>query len=348
MEQRIRRVRWLLGEHVDSRTGDVTVADRIGERLLVDDPATSDVDQPCALAHPLELGRADQTASRIGERDMDGEEVRFSQQCLEVAELHAELERAFGGDQRVVREHAHAQALAGDTGDLGADLAETEHAERLLAQLDAHELRTLPETGMKRTIGCREVAGQREHHGDDVLGRGDGVTGGRVEDEHAMPGRRFDVDVVDADAGASDHAQPGRRGEHLGGDLGLAANHERVVVGDTLAEHARLEPRDHVNLARGAQTRDAVLGDRVGNEDPRHGAGRGGRRRGDAHPTETGAAGATVPRASACAAAMASPPRVRSPVSISPASSSARIVYASASSMKPRWPIRKILPCNDS
>ena len=172
-------------------------------------------------------------------------------------------ERALGGDERVVREHAHAQALAGDARHLGSDLAEPEHAERLLAQLDAHELRALPETGVQRAVGRREVARQREHHRDDVLGRGDGVAGGRVEDEHAVPRRRLDVDVVDADTGASDHAELGRRGEHLGGDLGLAAHHERVVVADALAQRARRRARSRRQPRRrraGVSTPSSAIG----------------------------------------------------------------------------------------
>ena len=290
LEQRIRGIRRLLGEHVDGGPGDVAVADRIGERLLVDDAAARDVDQARALAHPLELGGADHAAGGVGQRDVDGEEVSFRQQRLKVAELDARLLRAFGGDQRVVGEHAHAQPLAGDACHLGSDLAETEDAERLLAQLDAHELRALPEAGMQGAVGGGKVAREREHHRDGVLGGRDRVAGGCVEHEHAVPRRRLDVDVVDADTGASDHAQSRRGGEHLGGDLGLAANHERVVVADALAERARLEPGHDVDLARGAQACHAVLGDRVRNEDARHGAGRGARLRGDAHPTLTGSA----------------------------------------------------------
>jgi hypothetical protein len=45
---------------------------------------------------------------------------------------------------------------------------------------------------------------EREHHGDGVLGRGDRVAEGRVHHDHAPRRRGFDIDVVDADAGAAD------------------------------------------------------------------------------------------------------------------------------------------------
>ena len=55
--------------------------------------------------------------------------------------------------------------------------------------------------------GLRDVAREREQHGDRVLGGGDVAAAGRVHDHDAALGRRVDVDVVDADAGAADDAQ---------------------------------------------------------------------------------------------------------------------------------------------
>ena len=62
---------------------------------------------------------------------------------------------------------------------------------------------------MQRAIGGREVAREREHHRDDVLGCRNRVAGRRVEHEHAVPSGRVDVDVVDADTGTPDNAQRG-------------------------------------------------------------------------------------------------------------------------------------------
>src|ERR1019366_7976115 len=178
-------------------------------------------------------------------------------------------------------------------------LAEPEDSQSLLAKLDARELRAFPEAGMQGAVSRGEVARERQHHRDDMLGGGDGVAGRGVEDENAMPCCGLDVDVVDADTRAPDDPQTRRRGKDLGRDFGLTPNHERVVVTDAFAKHAWLEPGQDVDLAGGAQSGDAVLGDRVCNENARHRAGRGARLRGDGHPTLTGSAWATVPRASA-------------------------------------------------
>ena len=105
-----------------------------------------------------------------------------------------------------------------------------------------------------------------------------------------MPRRCIDVDVVDADAGATHHPEFGCGSEDLGGDLGLAADDERVVVADALPERGGVESGDDVNLTGSAKTGHAVFSNRVRNEDARHCARSGARLRGDAHPTVTGSA----------------------------------------------------------
>ena len=54
---------------------------------------------------------------------------------------------------------------------------------------------------------CGICARQREHQRDRVLGGGDRIAERRVHHDDALGGRRRNVDVVDADAGAADHLQ---------------------------------------------------------------------------------------------------------------------------------------------
>ena len=51
---------------------------------------------------------------------------------------------------------------------------------------------------------------------------------GGVHDHHAAPRRLGDVDVVEPDAGPADDDEIVAGVEHLGRDLGRAADHERV------------------------------------------------------------------------------------------------------------------------
>ena len=68
-------------------------------------------------------------------------------------------------------------------------------------------------------VRLRDVAREREHQRHGVLGGGDDVRLRRVGDDDAALGRRLDVDVVDADAGAADHLQVVGAVDQVGGQL---------------------------------------------------------------------------------------------------------------------------------
>ena len=83
---------------------------------------------------------------------------------------------------------------------------------------------------------CGDLARQREHHRDGVLGGGDRIAERRVHHDDALGGRGRDVDVVDADAGAADDLQLRRLLQQLLGDLGGRADGEAVIVADDRGE----------------------------------------------------------------------------------------------------------------
>ena len=145
-------------------------------------------------------------------------------------------------------------------------LPRPDDAQRLAAQLDAGELRALPLAAAHRGVGGRGLAGEPEQQRERVLGGGDRVAGGGVDDGDAGPRRRLEVDVVDADAGAADDDEAGARGDQLGVDLDLAADDEGVVLGqdrgDLLAREAELlvdvvvaRRSSRPSAARGSTTR---------------------------------------------------------------------------------------------
>ena len=120
--------------------------------------------------------------------------------------LDAELAEAVVADERVVRDDLHPEPDR-PAGDLLADPAEAEHAERLALELDPAPPRALPAMLLQRGVGLRDVARERNEQADGLLGGRDDGRLGRVRDDDPAPGRRLDVDVVDADARPADHLQ---------------------------------------------------------------------------------------------------------------------------------------------
>ena len=69
-----------------------------------------------------------------------------------------------------------------------------------------------------------------------MFGRGDRVAEGRVHDDDAATRGGRDIDIVDADAGAADDLQVGRRLDQLFGRLGGRADGEAIILADDLEQ----------------------------------------------------------------------------------------------------------------
>ena len=146
--------------------------------------------------------------------------------------------------------------------------------------------------------------------------------------------RRLEVDVVDADPGPADDDQPRAGGDQLGVDLDLAADDERVVVGD---DRAQLVARQ----ARAAHRPGAAP---AGARRPLR---RRARRRGPSRTGPDGRPARSTPidsSAATCAAATAAPADRRDPARARRSRACSIAPRISSSVTEPRWPSRKILP----
>ena len=129
----------------------------------------------------------------LGQRRVQRDEVGAAEELVELDLVDAELHRALLRQERIEGDHLHLQA-DGAVGDDRADIAAADDAERLGRDLDAHEAVLLPLAGLGRGVGGGELAGDREHQRDGVLGGGDRIAEGRVHDDDAAspspPARR--------------------------------------------------------------------------------------------------------------------------------------------------------------
>ena len=87
-----------------------------------------------------------------------------------------------------------------------------------------------------------------------MLRRGDRVCSRSIEDQHARPGGGVQVDIVDADSGASDDAQVPPGGENLFRDLSLTADDERVGVAHGVEQRRDVHPVDVDDPRRGGES----------------------------------------------------------------------------------------------
>ena len=205
--------------------------------VLVDDQgATGDVEDP----HPVAtLGQRLGIEPALGLRSLrqvQGDEVRDGIDVVgRVSLLDAELAVALGADERIERDHVHAEP-AGPLRHELADPPEAEDSEGLLEQLHAGEVRPLPAARGQRGVGLGHVAGQRQQERHRVLGGRDHVGLRGVGHDDAPLGGRGHVDVVDPHAGAADRAQPSCAGDQIGVELGRRADQDAVELADPLGE----------------------------------------------------------------------------------------------------------------
>ncbi len=272
-QQRVRGVeerragRWFRVEDVDPGAGEVAGDERLRDRRLVDDPAARDVEHDRTRLHPGDRLAPDEPLGRAGQRHVHGHDVGAREQRLEVHQLDPVVGGLLGGHVRVDADDDHLHG-PGAVRDGLADLAEPDDPERPAAQLETGELAALPLAAAERRVGGGRPARDAVEQGERVLGGGDRVAGRGVDDRDPGSRRGVEVDVVDADPGPPDDDEPRAGGDQLGIDLDLAADDERVVVGDQRGELLARAADPLVDLVMRGEELDALAGDGFGDEDP--------------------------------------------------------------------------------
>ena len=240
-------------EHVERGAGHVAGLDRIGQRGLVDEIAARRVDDADSLLGGSQPPGVDDPSRLLVRRHVQRHVVGAREHIVERHELDAEVGRHLLGDERVVRDDAHAEG-GGAPCDLLADAAKPGEAEGLLPDLLAEKLLLLPLALLHRGVRRRQVAGHRQDQSDGELGDGNAVGAGRVHDDDAAGAGGGHVNVVDAGSGAGDDPQRRRGGNQRCGDLGGAADDEGVRIPEVVGELVGCPPGAGVDVpAFGAQ-----------------------------------------------------------------------------------------------
>ena len=256
----------LLLEDVESRPGDLPGADGVRERLLVDQPAASRVDDADTVPHPRERCLVEQPPRLLVERKVERDQVGLAIDVLGRRRgLDPELAEPVERHVRVVRDDAEPQPQRPPC-DLTPDAPQAEDAERLPRQLDAREAPSVPRPLLERSVGLGDVPGDGEEQRERVLGGRHHRRLGRVRHDDAPPRRRVHVDVVDADACTPDHLEASRLLDEPRVDRRPRPHDDRVEVGDD-----RLELRAAVldDFEAPAEELEPRLGDRLPDENPR-------------------------------------------------------------------------------
>ena len=207
----------------------LTRAKRFGERSFVDQFSARAVNQARAALHFRKRSCVDHFFGDGAERRVEGDYVAAAQEFVERHELDFEFARGGGRDVGVVRQDLHFEG-ARAAGNFRANAAESDEAQRFSAQLSSRRGRFFPSAGVNRGIRLRHGAREGQHEREGVFRDADAVSAGRVHHQDAAMRGRFDVDIVDSDAGAADHAKALGFFEQLSRDAGGAADDQAVGI----------------------------------------------------------------------------------------------------------------------
>ena len=209
------------------------------ERLQVHQLAAGAVDDPHPVLHLRDRLGVDPVDRVRRLRQVDGDDVRPRVEVIGgLGALDPELAEALRGHELVEGHDLHLERLR-PVGDELADPPEADHAERLAVELVAGEPRAGPFASDQRGVRLGDVPAQRQRQRQGVLGGGDRVRLGRVDDHDPALGGRVDVDVVHAGSRPADHLQPRAALDQVRGQLGGRPDHDPVELADPLAAARR-------------------------------------------------------------------------------------------------------------
>ena len=209
----------LIGIDIEGRAADHPVLNGLGDRRLINDSAAGAIDDARRGLHRFQQFRIDQVFGIRGAGQVQADVVGFGKQGRQRHQPHLHVLGPLRRHKRVVGHHIHAHGL-GHPGHVGADLAEPHHPKFLLVELVAHIFLAVPAAGHGARVGMGHMARQREHQGQGMLCRGNGVALRGIHHNHAPLGRRGHIDVVDPHAGTANDAEFVGRFDDLGGHLG--------------------------------------------------------------------------------------------------------------------------------
>ncbi len=262
-------------EHVEPGGEQLPLAEGGHQRLLIDHRSTRGVDQHRRRLHQPELFRSEEVVGFGGQRHVNGYEVCFGQQHVELPVVGAQLALdRLGLADRVVVEHLHPEP-SGSPGHRLPDPPETDDSEGLAVDILTHHHQRTPDprcAGPEETIPFGDTTGGSHEERPGQVGGGLGQHIGRVGGENASPGALTDVDVVEPHRVVGDDDQIGAGGQELGVHLlGEEGDHPRLAgepgeqlgAGDGLG----LSSLPQIDIAAGGDGIHDGVGEPAGHQD---------------------------------------------------------------------------------
>ena len=256
-------------EHVERRAADLAAVERVLQRRLVDQPAARAIDDPHARAWSWPAPRGSRMPRVWSVSGVWSVMKSARASSVSRSAFSTPISTARSGVRKGSKATTFILSPSARAGDDRADIARADQPQRLAGHLDPHEAVLFPLAGLGRGVGLGQLAGEREHQGDGMLGGGDRIAERGVHHHHAaLRWRR-----------GYRHCRPrSRRGRRpsawsplsssLGRDLGRRADRQPVIFADDRRQLVGGLAGDFIDVDPAlAEDGGGARVHRVGNED---------------------------------------------------------------------------------
>ena len=236
-EQGVIRGRRLLRENIQPSAGKIPAVQGRDQRWFVHYFAARGVDEDRTLAHHRDARRAQQSAGRRRQGDVQADAVARGEQGFQ---RHAGESR---GLDRVGVLHLHSERES-PPGHSLPDAPEPNQAQRLSIQAEGLQAAVphQPASGAQRLVEFHQAAAHGEHEEQGVFGDLVGISADREGHGDGAFRRSLEVDAVIADAGRLDQAEAPRPRHHLAGHFGCDQEFQFAQDAGGFREGVQLAP----------------------------------------------------------------------------------------------------------
>ena len=244
---------WLFFHDVQRRPGDLAAVEALYKGRFLDGTAPAAVDNPDPVLELRQVTVVNQVFRLVGQRHVDGDEVGHPQQLVNRFEhghrgafvLHGILFYI-----RIVSHRLHPET-GGAAGHFFADTAQADDTHGLGVQLGPLALLLGPTALFQGGGGGHHVAGHGQGVSEYQLSHTDGAGRWSISHDHALVLGVVHIDVVQAYSAPDDEFEISRGIYDRLADLGGAAHHAGVILGNRLNELLGAHTSFHVHLFDG-------------------------------------------------------------------------------------------------
>ena len=205
-------------EHVKSCTSNLSRCHCFSKCRFINDSATRNVDHAQVGLGLSQNFATDNALGLFGLWQVHRNEITLRNDVIEAHHFNIHLTSTFFRNKWIVCNETHTESKCALCDQL-ANATKTDNTKGLVGKFDTFPLAAFPTTGLQRGMGLGHIARTRQEQSHGVLGRRHDVALWSIDDHHAATRRGFNIDVVETDAGTSDHDEFVGELESLGSDL---------------------------------------------------------------------------------------------------------------------------------